>query len=252
MQEVKEFLLTLLKLDECNKGASLSLDSFKDLSLITEALTHRSYAYEHKSQNKSRSIKNNQRLEFLGDSVLNLVINDYLFLHYSKYSEGELSHLRSTLICEPALSRVAKKLRIGKYLYLGKGEEKSVGRKRDSNLADCLEALVAAFYLYQGFVITKKYVLLWFETEFKNIHGPESSRDAKSQLQELTQKELHELPIYKEVSQEGPDHRKRYAVCVLIQEKECGIGTGYSLQSAEQDAASKVLVHYKKKKKFGS
>lgn len=214
---------------------------FTDLSLLEEALTHPSYAYEVQ---KTSPCKDNQRLEYLGDSVLNLIINDYLFWHFPQYAEGKLTRLRSSLTCKEALAQVAGKLELGKFLRLGKGEAKIGGKERSSNLADCLEALVGAFYLDQGFIKTKEYVCSWFQDELNTYNSPEKTKDFKSRLQEITQKNLHELPVYEEVAHSGPEHRKKFTVRVLIQAKEYAQGSDFSLKAAEQKAAAKALEKY--------
>lgn len=214
---------------------------FTDLSLLEEAFTHPSYAYETR---KFSPCKDNQRLEYLGDSVLNLIINEYLFLHFPQYTEGNLTRLRSSLSCKETLLQVALTLNLGEFLRLGKGELKIGGKERSSNLADCLEALIGAFYLDQGFAKTKEYVCSWFQAEFDTLHSPEQSKDPKSHLQESTQKNLSEVPLYEELEQSGPGHRKRFTVRVLIQGKEYGRGSDFSLKGAEQRAASEALKKY--------
>ena len=218
--------------------------NFTDLSILEEALTHPSYAYEVQ---RSSLCKDNQRLEYLGDSVLDLIINDYLFWHFPQYAEGKLTRLRSSLTRKESLAKVASKLELGRFLRLGKGEAKIGGKERSSNLADCLEALIGAFYLDQGFIKTKECVYSWFQDELNSLHSPESVMDAKSRLQENTQKDLHEVPVYEEVAHSGPPHRKKFTVRVLIQGKEYGQGSDFSLKGAEQKAAVEALEKYNRK-----
>ncbi len=212
-----------------------------DLKLLDQARTHSSYANE--SQTK---IPDNQQLEFFGDSVLNFLINEYLFLHFPAYSEGELAQLRSSLVCEDTLAKVGSRLGIGELLRLGKGEKKLGGSRRKSNIADCVEAIIAALYLDQGLEEMQSLIRQWFSPELKNIDNPQVTKDAKSSLQELTQKYWHELPIYQEISRSGPDHHKSYLISVLIRGKEYGRSSGSSLKVAEQKAAIKALDKVKK------
>ena len=218
---------------------------FKDLSLLKEALTHPSYAYE---MPKSSLCKDNQRLEYLGDSVLNLIINDYLFLHFPQYAEGKLTRLRSSLTCKESLARLATKLDLGEFLRLGRGEAKIGGKQRSSNLADCLEAFIGALYLDQGFAKTKECLCIWFQDELDKLHSPESVMDPKSRLQEMTQKDLQKVPMYEELSHSGPAHRKKFTVRVMIQDKEYGQGSDFSLKGAEQKAAAEALQRYRDRK----
>lgn len=214
---------------------------FHDKCLLTEALTHRSYTNE-----VTQTVADNQRLEYLGDAVLDLVINEYLYHRFPSYSEGNLAQLCSTLVCETALSRIASQIGLGDIIYLGKGEEKLGGRKRHSNLADCLEAFIAALYLDQGLAFAQKYILHWFRIEFNNIDNPHNSKDAKSILQEITQKYLHTPPLYEEVSHSGPAHHKSFTVRVIINGQKYGLGKGRTLKKAEQDAATQALKKAKK------
>ena len=212
--------------------------NFKNRALLEEALTHPSYAYEIQ---KESPCKDNQRLEYLGDSVLNLIINDYLFLRFPEYGEGKLTRLRSTLTRKETLAQVASELGLGEFLRLGKGEIKIGGRERSSNLADCLEALTGALYLDQGFVKTSECLCAWFQGALEKLRSPEGAMDPKSLLQEMTQKDLHTLPVYEELSHSGPAHRKKFVVRVVIGDKEYAQGSDFSLKGAEQKAAAKAL-----------
>ena len=212
----------------------------RDMRLVHEAVTHISYANE--AARNVFIIKDNQRLEYLGDSVLDLIISEYLYKRFPQYPEGNLARLCSTLVCEETLARIAQNLGLGAVMCLGKGEAKLGGRHRQSNLADCLEAFIAALYLDQGLSATQKYVLEWFREEFQVIEtSPQVHKDAKSHLQEITQKCLQEAPAYEEVSQSGPAHRKLFIVRVLVKGREYGRGSGYTLKKAEQDAANQAL-----------
>ena len=227
--------------------------SFTDLDLLEEALNHPSYVYEIQKAalHKAKPRKDNQRLEYLGDSVLDLIINDYLFWHFPQYAEGKLTRLRSSLTCQETLAQVASELELGKFLRLGKGEAKLGGEERSSNLADCLEAVIGAFYLDQGFAKTKEYVCSWFQDKLQALHSlddpGEKVMDAKSYLQECTQRDIHKVPAYEEVSHRGPAHRKKFTVRVLIEGEEYAQGSDFSLKGAEQKAAAKALEKYNQK-----
>ncbi len=219
--------------------------SLRCLDLLEVAFTHRSYTHENPNS------PNNERLEYLGDSILGLVMSSYLYDTFPYFSEGKLTQYRSSLVCEESLARVSQDLQIGSYLRLGKGEEKMGGRERPSNIANCLEAVIAVFYIDQDFSSVQTHICNWFQKEIKNLYSiSRDSEDPISSLQEMTQKYLHELPVYEELSQKGPAHRKEYVVRVLIGGKEYALGEGSSLKSARQQAASKA-IRKGEKTKFG-
>lgn len=211
---------------------------FRDLNLLNWALTHSSYANEYKKE----KIIYNERLEFLGDSILGLVVSDYIYKEYPKYPEGELTKLRATVVCEPSLSFLAKNIGLGKYLLLGKGEEATGGRERVSILADAFEALIGAIYLDRGMDYAKRFVLHHLEPAIEDaINGIELFIDYKTQLQEILQKKNSGKISYKVVKEEGPDHNKLFYTEVYVKETILGKGSGKSKKDAEQDAAKFAL-----------
>jgi len=217
---------------------------FENHELLNWALTHSSYANEHKKYN----ITYNERLEFLGDSVLGLIVSDYIFTKYPDYPEGELTKLRATVVCEPSLAFLAKKINLGKYLLLGKGEEVTGGRERVSILADAYEALIGAIYLDGKFISARKFVLEHFNTIIeKAIIGGELFTDYKTQLQEELQKKTKSKIEYKVVHEEGPDHNKIFHTEVIVKNKVLGKGIGKSKKEAEQNAAKRALIRMDEK-----
>ncbi|MGF7057252.1 ribonuclease III [Brassicibacter mesophilus] len=211
---------------------------FKNINLLNWALTHSSYANEHKRFN----ITYNERLEFLGDSVLGLVVSDYIFTKYPNYPEGDLTKLRATVVCEPSLSFVARKINLGKYLLLGKGEEVTGGRERVSILADAFEAVIGAIYLDGKLGNARKFVLKYLSVVIeKAVNGGELFTDYKTQLQEKLQKKTKSKIEYKVVLEEGPDHNKIFHTEVSVKNKVLGVGVGKSKKEAEQNAAKRAL-----------
>ncbi len=205
---------------------------FNDKALLSSALSHR-----------SAEGKNNERLEFLGDSIINFIIAEALFLRYPKAKEGELSRLRANLVRGETLAEIAHNFSLGHYLRLGSGELKSGGRYRQSILADALEAVIAAIYLDGGLEAVKNCILTWFDAKLQNISLKKVYKDAKSSLQELLQSRKLALPQYKVSKVEGEAHCQIFYVqCQLIDLPFCAIGQGSSRRRAEQDAAIKVLA----------
>lgn len=210
---------------------------FDDDSLLREALVHRSYLNE----NPSFPSADNQRLEFLGDALLDFVAGDYLYRRYPKMREGELTSLRAALVKEETLARFAQALGLGRYLYLGRGEEESGGRERPSLLADAFEALVGALYLDGGLKAAERFILPFLEPETEQIVAQGELRDYKSLFQEEAQRRFQSTPLYRTIDERGPDHNKVFTVEVLIEEKLCGRGEGTTKQAAEQEAARQAL-----------
>lgn len=211
---------------------------FKDMKLLYWALTHSSYANEHKKQ----KITYNERLEFLGDSVLGLVVSEYIFVKYPRYPEGDLTKLRATVVCEPSLSYLAKNINLGKYLMLGKGEEATGGRERVSILADAFEALIGAIYLDGGIENAKVFVLKYLSPIIENaVNGVELFIDYKTHLQELLQKTTKSKIEYAVILEEGPDHNKIFHTEVTLDGEVLGKGIGRSKKEAEQNAAKSAL-----------
>lgn len=208
---------------------------FRDKHLLLEALSHSSYANE-----KRKSRNSNERLEFLGDSVLSIVVSEFLFHKYPNMPEGELTKLRASMVCEKALHVFAKEIHLGEFLLLGKGEEHTGGRERSSILADAFEAVIAAIFLDGGMDAAKRHILRFIpaDPEEKESIG---FQDYKTQLQEVVQKNPEEKVEYVLVSESGPDHDKAFVVEVLLNSNVIGRGKGHSKKAAEQQAAKEAL-----------
>ena len=212
--------------------------TFKNPALLEEALTHSSYANEHKAEGSVC----NERLEFIGDSVLGFVCTELLFNKYPTRPEGELSKLRSALVCETALDKYAKSIELGKYLLLGHGEDLAGGRERPSILSDAFEALIAAIYLDGGMDNAKKFVLPFILDAIENDPTTHVlKRDYKTSLQEIAQQNPGEIIKYTVVSETGPDHDKEFTVNVYLNSNLLASGSGKNKKEAEQDAAHKAL-----------
>ncbi|MFQ6371326.1 ribonuclease III [Shewanella sp. YIC-542] len=204
---------------------------FKDLSLLEQALTHRSAANKH-----------NERLEFLGDSVLSVVISDKLFHQFPKVTEGDLSRMRATLVCGNMLAKIAKEFKLGDYLTLGPGELKSGGFRRESILADAVEAIIGAIYLDADLEVVRGLLLGWYEQRLEAIQPGEGQKDPKTQLQERLQGHKKPLPTYQVLKVEGEAHDQTFTVeCRVAELSEPVTGTGSSRRKAEQQAAAQVL-----------
>lgn len=211
---------------------------FKDSLLLQEALTHKSFANEQKGE----SPKDNERLEFLGDAVLDLVISELLFREFPSLKEGELSKKRASLVREEALAPLAREIGIGDFLQLGKGEERSGGREKDSLLADAMESVIAAVYLDGGLGATAELLKRLF---IPIISSSPVITDFKSEIQELCQKQGLGAPLYETVSEEGPDHDKRFEVALVLNDKTLATGRGRSLKEAQQAAAKEACETFK-------
>lgn len=213
---------------------------FKDKGLVRQALTHSSYA------NEMRILKsgNYERLEFLGDAVLEMISSDFLFSKYPTMPEGQLSKLRASLVCEQALSLAAKKVELEKYFLLGKGEEATGGRKKDSIACDIMEAVIGAIYKDSGIEEAKKYIFTYI---LDDIEQKKLFYDAKSSLQEMAQSKYKEQLTYKVIYEKGPEHDKEFGVEVYLGSRVLGEGRGRSKKIAEQQAAYKALLALQKK-----
>jgi ribonuclease-3 len=211
---------------------------FREPQLLTEALTHRSYAYESPDQ----EVAPNERLEFLGDAILGFLCAEYLFRAYPTLSEGELTDARAALVKAPTLAGFARYLHLGEYLRMGRGEERSGGRKRDPLLAAAFEALLGALYLDGALEAVRGFVLPLLEQEAQRVIAAGRLKDDKSLLQELAQARLGITPGYRIVAEEGPAHRRHYTVEVLFGDQVAGQGRGRNKQSAEQEAARQALA----------
>ena len=212
---------------------------FSDIKLLNKALTHRSYANEN-----SNILKHNERLEFLGDSVLDMLVSDYLVHEYSEFAEGTLSKIRAAVVNETCLAKLAKSIKLGNYLLLGRGEDLSGGREKASILADTFEALAGAVF-YDGKLDAASNIFLpLLIEEITKTAQSWSFRDFKSDLQEYTQNKLVCIPSYKVVREIGPDHAKKFEVVVMIKNEVEGKGFGRSKKEAEQAAAKMAMENY--------
>ena len=210
--------------------------NFKNKKLLQQALTHSSYANEHRGSN----IKHNERLEFLGDAVLSIVVADYIYANCPDLPEGELTKLRASLVCEKSLHIFAQQIHLGDYLLLGKGEENTGGRERPSILADAFEAVIAAIYLDGGMEPAKEFILRFVVPEINN-QSNKPFKDYKTTLQEIVQKNPGEKIDYILVSESGPDHNKHFVFEVHLNSNVIGKGGGRSKKEAEQNAAREAL-----------
>lgn len=210
---------------------------FKNRKLLTEALTHRSFYHE----NPDKSIAHNERLEFLGDSVLGFVIVEYLFSSDKEFTESVMAKIKSYLVKESVLSEIADSISLGKYLKLGKGEEATGGRAKKSILADTIEALLGAVYLDGGYKKVKAVVLKLFRKEIDTLMDSTRFYDFKTELQEKTQLLFGVLPEYRVVKQEGEEHEKVFTIEVFIEGKKFGKGSGKSKKEAQTLAAREAL-----------
>ncbi len=214
---------------------------FANKELLKLAFTHSSYANE----NSLGTLCNNQRLEFLGDAVLELTISKRLYEGFPEMSEGALTKFRASLVCEGRLAKIARKIKLGDYLLFGKGEESFGGREKDSILADALEALFGAVYLDGGFQSASSFILSLFNDEINTADSHSNSfvtNDYKSYLQEIFQKKAKETVVYKIISENGPSHNKLYRASAVYHGTTLGVGEGKSKKEAEQAAAYDALV----------
>ena len=211
--------------------------SFNDLSLLEQALVHSSYINE----NPYFAPVSNERLEFLGDAVLGFIVAEKLYQDFPDLTEGEMTKLRSVLVRRDTLARVARAIRLGDYLYLGRGEEASGGRHKSANLAGALEAVVAAVFLDRGLAITREFVLKLLDEELQEVISQGIEIDYKSQLQELVQSRYRSTPDYRLLEEVGPDHDKVFTVEVIVGDTVLGSGSGKSKKLAETEAARSAL-----------
>lgn len=212
---------------------------FNNIDLLITALTHTSYANER----KINKISSYERFEFLGDAILEFIVSDYLYKNYPEKSEGELTKLRASLVCEFTLSRISKDLSFGKFVLLSKGEDLTGGRNRNSIMCDLFEAVLGAVYLDGGFDEAKKFVYGFL---LNDIETHALFYDAKSTLQEMMQKEGKTLS-YELIEEKGPDHNKTFVSAVLIDDKKTALGEGASRKASEQAAAYNALLLIMKK-----
>ncbi|BEP29406.1 ribonuclease III [Helicovermis profundi] len=210
---------------------------FTNISFLDEALTHSSYSNER----RNNLTHNNERLEFLGDSVLSIVISDYLFNNYKDLPEGELTKIRSKIVCESTLGECSRKLELGKFMFFGKGEEMTGGRERTSILADAFEALIASIYLDGGIEESRKFILYQMRSKINDSVEGKVFLDYKTHLQEVIQVNSANHISYEIFKEEGPDHCKIFHTHVKLNENVVGIGKGRSKKESEQEAAKMAL-----------
>lgn len=206
---------------------------FHDPNLLLRALTHRSYVNEHPED----EVGDNQRLEFLGDAVLDFVAGAWVYHRYPDFDEGRMTRLRASLVRTETLARLARQVGVGEALRLGHGEEEAGGRKRDANLCDAFEAIIGALYLDGGLAVAENFVAPLIGPVAEATLAAEADLDAKSRLQEWSQAELGLTPRYRIVAEQGPDHAKTFVAEVLLGKRVMGRGSGRSKQAAEQSAA---------------
>jgi ribonuclease-3 len=208
---------------------------FENIDLLDIATTHSSAA------NQKIDVEYNERLEFLGDSILQMCITEYLYINYQNKSEGELTKIRSLIVCESSLFEIAKRWSLGNYIVMSKGEELTGGRNRVSILADCVEAIIASIYLDKGMEKVKAFTLTNFKTIIEEAISNKIVFDYKTKLQETLQKNKDNEIIYKLVKYEGPPHRRKFYTQVSVDDKILGNGIGYSKKESEQNAAQEAL-----------
>ena len=213
---------------------------FREERLLRQALTHSSYANEK----HMKKLSDNERLEFLGDAVLEVTSSEFLYRNHPTLPEGDLTKFRASLVCEPTLAFCTKEMKLGDYLYLGKGEEQTGGRERKSILSDALEAVIGAIYLDGGFEAAKRFVERFILTD---IEHKKLFFDSKTLLQEIVQAQYEEALHYELLGEEGPDHNKQFRVEARIGERAVGEGRGRTKKAAEQEAAYQALLALKPK-----
>ena len=229
----------IINIEELKRFENIIKYKFKNIEILEKSLTHSSYSNEDKFYTKV----NNERLEFLGDAVLSIVVSRFIFEQFPEYPEGELTKLRSQVVCEDTLSIVAANLNVGNFLLLGKGEETSGGRERKSILADAVEAIIAAIYIDGGYREADKFVLENLTRYIQLAVKGKIISDYKSYLQEYYQSKNQICKIrYVVTKEEGPDHEKMFHVNVVVNKVTVGTGSGKSKKIAEQDAAKSALI----------
>ncbi|HAV10551.1 MAG TPA: ribonuclease III [Dehalococcoidia bacterium] len=211
--------------------------SFNDISLLQQAFVHTSYINE----NPDFTLQDNERLEFLGDACLNMVVAEDLFKKFPDAAEGDLTRMRVSLIRQETSARVAAMLNLGDFLYLGKGEDARGVRKQQSTLDDTYEALLGAIFLDQGFDVTKAFIMNTIGRQFDLLIKSGAFQNHKAMLQEFTQAEYKQLPVYELVTSDGPDHDKLFTITVALGDKVLGTGTGKTKRAAEMEAARSAL-----------
>ena len=239
--------LNLSKADKLGKALITTMDvsglekalhyNFNNTLLLSLALSHSSYANESNNPN----FVSNQRLEFLGDSVLSIVCTEYLYTHFTEHDEGELTRIRAAVVCEASLYEIASSLNLGAYLFLGKGEERGGGRTRVSILADATEAVFGAVFLDGGLEGARQVILHFIPALADNARRGALHQDYKTILQEIVQKNHGELLSYRLIGSDGPDHKKEFFVAAFLNSNQLAVGRGKSKKEAEQQAAKEAL-----------
>ena len=215
--------------------------TFKDKTLFKQALTHSSYANEHRHE----GLKDNERLEFLGDADLEIISSEYLFYNYPDMAEGEMTKLRASIVCEPTLALCTHEISLGSYLFLGKGEERTGGRNRDSIVSDAMESVIGAIYLDGGFASAKEFIHKFI---LKDIEHKKLFYDSKTILQEIVQRDYKGQEIvYHLAGERGPDHDKEFQIDIRIGNRILGQGVGRTKKLAEQEAAYQAIMKLKGK-----
>lgn len=214
--------------------------TWRNPELLRQALIHSSYTYE----NKGKETRDNERLEFLGDAVLEVIISDYYYQLFPHNSEGELTKMRALTVCEPSLAIVARRLGLGSFLLLGRGEDRSGGRERPSILADAFEALLGSIYIDAGLEEARRVALQELADIINDIKTGQMTRDYKTDLQEKLQRKAADPIVYKIIDETGPDHDKIFTAAVEYRGKRMGWGSGKSKKDAEQQAAKMALEKY--------
>lgn len=209
--------------------------TFQNENYIRQALTHSSYSNER----KMNKMANNERLEFLGDAVLELISSEFIYTSHPRMPEGEMTKLRASMVCEPALAYCARQLPLGDYLLLGKGEDSTGGRDRDSILSDALEAVIGAIYLDGGFTSAKEFICHYI---LNDMDKKKLFYDSKTILQEIVQAMSKETLKYELLKEEGPDHNKKFTVSACLGDQQLSIGIGRTKKAAEQEAAYKAIL----------
>ena len=226
-------LYLILKMNEwndCQKDLGIS---FRQESLLEQAFVHLSYLNE----NPGFARPSNERLEFLGDAILNFIVTEKLYKEFPQLSEGELTEIRAALVCRDTLAELASSLKLGDWLLLGRGEEANRGRTKENNLANAMEALIGALYLDQGIAKARRFVLRQLKPELEKIKAGKITPNYKALVQELIQGQKKPTPVYRLVEATGPDHSKQFTAEILVEGEALGKGVGKSKKTAESQAA---------------
>lgn len=213
--------------------------NFEDRSLLENVFIHRSYLNEHKGS----KLSSNERLEFLGDSVLSLITSVYLFKNYPNLKEGDYTEIKSAIVKMESLAEASKKIGLNEYLLLSKGEERGAGRTNNNIMADCFEALIAAIFLDKNFEVAYKFVVNFlFKEKLDYLLSNNLYLSSKSKLQEIIQRKYKKTPLYKVIEEKGPEHKRIFKIAVLFNGKMLGVGTAPSKKEAEEEAAKEALT----------